>query len=219
MNKLSYTFFIGTKKAHLVEQMALSLWRWWCSWQWLLRPRLRGQWCRTSRCWCPQTWHCPLRCPAIISKERWGPVFVLEHGSAHTVGSRILIIKYSTLVRERVWGWISEFKSSSGRPCREFICEFESSRASHCWLLLLLLLLCRLMGRLPIGCMGPTAECLHACFPQSEKQPSLIHLPSSLTLCGCPKGRAWRACERRRLVLGAACMDAPQASSQPRPLP
>jgi hypothetical protein len=33
-------------------------------------------------------------------------------------------------------------------------------------------------------------ECLHVCFPQSEKQPSLTHLPSSLTLCGCPKGRA-----------------------------
>jgi len=33
-------------------------------------------------------------------------------------------------------------------------------------------------------------------------------LSSSLNLCGCPKGRAWRACERRRLVLGAACMDA-----------
>jgi len=32
-------------------------------------------------------------------------------------------------------------------------------------------------------------------------------------VCVCPKGRAWRACERRRLVLGAACMDAPRASS------
>ena len=31
-----------------------------------------------------------------------------------------------------------------------------------------------------------------------------------------PKGRAG---ERRRLVLGAACMDAPRASSQPRPFP
>ena len=66
-------------------------------------------------------------------------------------------------------------------------------RAPHCWLLLLL---CRLMGRLPICCMGgTTAECLHLCFPQSEKQPSLTHLPSSLTLCVCPKERAWRDCE------------------------
>jgi hypothetical protein len=63
------------------------------------------------------------------------------------------------------------------------------------------------MGRLPIGCMGwTTAECLHVCFPQSEKQPSLTHLPSSLTLCGCPRGRAWRGCERRGLALGASSM-------------
>jgi hypothetical protein len=31
--------------------------------------------------------------------------------------------------------------------------------------------------------------CLHVCFPQSEKQPSLTHFPSSLTLCGYPRGR------------------------------
>jgi hypothetical protein len=74
----------------------------------------------------------------------------------YTVGSRSLrdhtfqrLIKFSILVRKGV--------------CRELICEFESP---HCWLLLLL---CRLMGRLPIGCMGPhndSCECLHVCFPQ-----------------------------------------------------
>jgi len=35
-----------------------------------------------------------------------------------------------------------------------------------------------------------SCECLHVCFPQSEKQLSLTHLPSSLTLCGCPRRRA-----------------------------
>jgi len=55
---------------------------------------------------------------------------------------------------------------------------FVNSKAPHCWLLLLplmlLLLMCRLLGRLTIGCMeNDSCECLHVCFPQSEKQPSL----------------------------------------------
>ena len=90
-----------------------------------------------------------------------------------------------------------------------------NSRDPHCWLLLLLLL-SRLMGRLPIGCMGrTTASAVLACVRESLNQRSnpFTHLSSSLTVCVCPKGRGWRACERRRLVLGAACMDAPRASS------
>jgi hypothetical protein len=31
-----------------------------------------------------------------------------------------------------------------------------------------------------------SCECLHVCFPQPEKQPSLTHLPAALTLDGCP---------------------------------
>ena len=72
-----------------------------------------------------------------------------------------------------------EFESISGRPCREFICEVESFP---------------LLASAAVQADGQTAhwlhgendscECLHA---QSEKQPSL---PSSLTMCGCPKGRA-----------------------------
>jgi hypothetical protein len=78
-----------------------------------------------------------------------------------------------------------EFESISGRPCREFICEVESFP---------------LLASAAVQADGQTAhwlhgendscECLHVCFPQSERQPSLTHLPSPLTLCGCPKGRA-----------------------------
>jgi len=67
-----------------------------------------------------------------------------------------------------------EFESSLGRPGLELICEFESP---HCWLLLPpLLLLCRLMGRLPIGCMGRMTA-VSACTFASLNQRPTCHLP------------------------------------------
>ena len=92
-------------------------------------------------------------------------------------------------------------------------------RAPHCWLLLLLLLLlCRLMGRLPIGCMGRlTTVSACTCASLNQRSNPLAIFTNSVWM---PQRKGLkRACERRRFVLGAACMDAQRASSQPRPLP
>ena len=87
-----------------------------------------------------------------------------------------------------VWGLFLRSKGLCQGPPPPTGNHFVNSKAPHCWLLLLLLLLpllllllCRLLGHWLHG-ENDSCECKHVCFPQSEKQPSLTHLPSSLTL-------------------------------------
>ena len=126
-------------------------------------------------------------------------------------------IIFPFLVRKGVWGLTFEFKGTLWGSCRELICEFKNPP-------LLAAAAAPAAAAVAVQAAGQTDhwlhgenDSLHVCFPQSEKQTSLIHLPSPLTLWWCLLRRAWRGCERRRLVLGAACLGAPRASSQPHP--